>query len=123
MRAVLGISPSLLRATSQALVLALGVTTLGPALHQVHDTACEPALTLHDESRHHFQAAPSTEDDRSTADHCVACHFVRTSRGPASWQSAGLHELPSGARLHHSHGHLSTRPSAAPTPARAPPLA
>ncbi len=119
----LGLSSGLLRATAQLLLLALSVTTLGPVLHGVHDTACDPVLVLHDESQHHFQAASPDAHAGPAADHCVACHFVRASRGPVSWEPAGLLALASGDRLFHSDGQLAAAPSASPRAARAPPLA
>lgn len=121
MRKLLGLPSGLVRATARLLLLTLSVTTLGPVLHGVHDTACEPVFVIHDESQHHFQAAIPNAVDGRAADHCVACHFVRTSRGPVSWEPAGLHSFASGQRLFHSDGQLAAAPSASPRPARAPP--
>jgi hypothetical protein len=112
--------PGLVRAAARLLLLALSVTTLGPVLHGIHDEELQP-LVVHDESRHHFQAASSQDSTTAESDHCVACHFVRTSRGPVSWELTGLHVFAPGKLLFHSDGELVAPPSASPTPARAPP--
>jgi hypothetical protein len=112
--------PGLFRAAARLLLLALTVTTLGPVLHGIHDEELQP-LVVHDESRHHFQAASSQGSSTAESDHCVACHFVRTSRGPVSWELTGLHVFTPGKLLFHSDGELVAPPSASPTPARAPP--
>lgn len=120
MRNLLGIPAWLLRASARVLLIALSVTALSPIAHGVHEDTCEPAFVVHDESAHHFQAATS----RSTAipaDHCVACHFARSSRGPVSWEPSGLTALDAGVLLYHSDGQLLAAPSASPRPARAPP--
>ena len=121
MRKLLGLSPGLMRHTARLLLLALSVTTLGPALHGVHDTDCDPLVIVHDESQHHFTAASSSDNGGPPGEHCVACHFLRTSRGPVSWEPSGLHALTSGNLLYHSDGQLVAAPAASPQPARAPP--
>ena len=120
---LLGVPTALLRFTSRLLLVTLSVTTVGPALHGVHDTDCDPVVVLHDASQHHFAAAPSAADESPGSDHCVACHFQRTSRGPISWEPSGLYALISGNLLHDSDGRLVTPPSVSPQPARAPPHA
>jgi hypothetical protein len=122
-RTLLGLSSTVIRATARVLVIALSVTTLGPALHGAHDEELQPPIGTHDESQHHFQAAHSAVPSPVDSEHCIACHFVRSSRGPVSWEPAGLARLARGLRLVHSDGSLSAAPAAAPTPARAPPLA
>jgi hypothetical protein len=119
----LGLSAGLVRASARLLLLALSVTTLGPVLHGVHDAELHAVVVPHDESEHQYQSPSDTTGAPLEAEHCVACHFVRTSRGSVSWEPAGLHSLATGLRLFHSDGHLVAAPSAAPTPARAPPLA
>ena len=121
MRKLLGLSPGLMRRTAHVLLLALSVTTLGPALHGVHDTDCDPVVVVHDESQHHFAAAPRSDNGVTPGEHCVACHFHRTSRGPVSWVPTGLQALTSGNLLNHSAGRLVAAPAASPQPARAPP--
>ena len=123
MRKLLGLPTAVLRFTSRLLLVALSVTTLGPALHGVHDTDCEPVVVFHDASQHHFDAAPTPNEEPGAADHCVACHFLRTSRGPVSWEPSGLQPLTSGGLLHDADGRLVAPPSVSPQPARAPPLA
>ena len=110
-----------MRATAHALLLALSVTTVGPALHGVHDEELQPLVVLHDESAHHVQAAPSATEP-GTAHHCVACHFVRSSYGPASWIAAGLVALASGGGLANPDGLFVAASFASPRPARAPPV-
>ena len=121
MHRVLGISASLLRISARGLLLALSVTTLGPMLHGVHEEDCEPAFVVHDERQHHFQAALPDDRGWPGGDHCVACHFARSSRGPVAWEPSGLSALSHGVLLYHSDGQLLAAPSAAPLPARAPP--
>jgi hypothetical protein len=121
MRIVLGIPAWLLRASAQVLLVALSVAALGPVAHGVHEDDCEPAFIFHDENQHHFQAAVPDGDGASGGDHCVACHFARSSRGPVSWEPSGLTALDSGVLLYHSDGELTAGPSTSPLPARAPP--
>jgi hypothetical protein len=121
MRIVLGFPAWLLRASARVLLAALSVSALGPVAHGVHEDDCEPAFVLHDENQHHFQAAAPDNDGPSGAEHCVACHFARSSRGPVSWEPTGLTALDSGVLLYHSDGELTATPSASPLPARAPP--
>lgn len=112
----------LCQATARLLVAALSVTSLGPALHEVHDTACAPVVVLHDESQHHLQAAP-TAPRSIDGDHCVACHFARSSRGPVSWEVTGLIALDAGLGLLPTDDRVAAALSVPPRPARAPPLA
>jgi hypothetical protein len=121
MQRLLGLPTGLLRHTARLLLMALSVTTLGPAVHGVHDVDCEPLVVVHDESQHQLAAAPSDSDPLAAGEHCLACHFHRTSRGPISWEPSGLHALSSGDRLFHSDGQLVAMHSASPQPARAPP--
>lgn len=122
MHRVLGISALRRRVAARAVLVALTVATLGPVLHGVHDEQCEPPLVVHDASQHHVQALPAP--DSSPSDHhCVACHFARCSRGAAAWEPSGLSALATGVLLYHADGQLMAAPSAAPLPARAPPLA
>jgi hypothetical protein len=121
MRNLLGIPAWLLRASARVLLLALSVTTLGPIAHGVHEDDCESAFVFHDQSQHHVQTAMPPEDD-VPGDHCVACHFARTSRGPAAWEPSGLTALDRGVLLYHRDGELRAALSAAPLPARAPPV-
>jgi hypothetical protein len=121
MRRVLRLPSGLVRATAHVLLLALSVTTVGPALHEAHDEELQPVVVVHDESEHHFQAAPSTADT-GTSHHCVACHFVRASYGPASWVAAGLVPLAAGVRLTQADGPFVAAAFASPRPARAPPV-
>jgi hypothetical protein len=120
MRNLLGIPAWLLRATARALLLALSVTALGPLAHEVHEDNCDPAFVLHDEAQHHVQAATPAPHQRAE-DHCVACHFARSSRGPASWVPSGLTALDRGVLLYHRDGELRAAPSIGRLPARAPP--
>ena len=122
MRNVLGLSTGMLRATARLTLLALSVTTLGPVLHGVHDTDCDPLVVFHDESEHRFAAATPDDGGTGSGGHCVACHFLRTSRGPASWEPNGLQALQSGSLLLHSDGQILATPSTSPQPSRAPPL-
>jgi hypothetical protein len=121
MRIVLGIPAWLLRASAQVLLVALSVSALGPVAHGVHEDDCEVAFVLHDENQHHFQAAQPDRDGPPGGDHCIACHFARSSRGPVSWEPSGLTALDRGVLLYHSDGELTATPSASPLPARAPP--
>ena len=89
MRTILGLSSTLIRAAARVLVLTLSVTTLGPVLHGSHDEELQAPVGTHDESQHHLQAAHGPDQGPLESDHCVACHFVRTSRGPVSWEPAG----------------------------------
>lgn len=122
MSQLLGLPSGLIRATARVLLLTLSVTTLGPVLHGAHDEELQAPLVQHDERQHQIQAAQSDSQTPLESEHCVACHFVRTSRGPVSWEPAGLIALAPGDRLVHSDGVLSADPAAAPTPARAPPV-
>lgn len=121
MRKLLGLSSTLIRATARVLVLTLSVTTLGPVLHGAHDEELQAPVGTHDESQHHLQAAHTADQGPLEAEHCVACHFVRTSRGPVSWEPAGVVEFAAGTRIVHVDGALSAAPTASPTPSRAPP--
>lgn len=123
MRNVLGLSSGVLRGSARLLLLALSVTMLGPVLHGVHDTDCDPLVVLHDARQHHFAAPTPNDDGTGSSEHCVACHFLRTSRGPASWELSGLQALLSGNLLFHSDGQLVAAPSTSHQPSRAPPLA
>jgi hypothetical protein len=122
MRRLPGLSSTLRRASARLLLLTLSVTTLGPVLHGVHDPDCDPALAFHDEREHHYWFSAPDAPDSASSDHCVACHFVRTSRSPVSWQPVGPHGLSSGARLFQPEGQLPAALHATPQPARAPPL-
>src|SRR5262245_41811909 len=121
-RKLLGLSSTLIRATARVLLLTLSVTTVGPVLHGSHDEELQSPVVNHEESQHQIQAAQGDERGPLDQDHCVACHFVRSSRGPISWEPAGLLTLARGARLVHSDGPLSATPDAAPAPSRAPPV-
>ena len=120
MRRLLGLPSGLVRAAARLLVVALSVTTVGPVMHELHDEELH-GVVLHDESQHHFQAAP-TAPDAPGGHHCVACHFVRTSYGPASWVAAGLAALTGSTRLGDSDGPLAAAALASRRPARAPPV-
>jgi hypothetical protein len=120
MRKLLGIPASVLRVSARVLLVAMSVSALGPAAHEIHEDDCEPIFVLHDESQHHVQSRTSP-DDELPGDHCVACHFARASRGPVSWERTGLSALDAGVLLYHSDGELRAAPSSAPLPARAPP--
>jgi hypothetical protein len=120
MERLLGLSRGTARGTARVLVLALSVTTLGPLLHGAHDRDFAPVLVLHDESQHHFQAASSRAQGLDT-DHCIACHFVRSPRGAASWQLSGVHSFTASPLLSQSDGPRIASLIAAPLPARAPP--
>src|SRR5688572_10950057 len=118
MRRQLGLAPAVLRAGARLLVLTLSVVALGPMLHGVHAEACDPAFVLHDEAEHHFQAAPADPTGFPGGEHCVACHFARSSRSPVSWVSTGLASLATGNLLLNRATHGVSGPSAAPLPAR-----
>jgi hypothetical protein len=122
MGTALGLSTRLVRGTARLLAVVLSVTTLGPVLHGAHDPELSPVIIAHDESLHHFQAA-SAPSAALEADHCVACHFMRSSRGPVSWEPSGLVAFAPGHLLYHSDGALAASPSFARLPARAPPAA
>jgi hypothetical protein len=109
------------RATVWLVLLALSVTTLGPVLHGVHDTDLQPPV-VHDERHHHYRGAPSAEDGLES-EHCVACHFARSFRGPVSWGASSPLRFSTGSRLAHIAGELPTLANPAPRPSRAPPLA
>lgn len=123
MRTILGLPRVWLGGMARLLLLTLSVTTLGPVLHDEHDAERQSTVILHDESQHHLQAAEASDPRSPGAEHCVACHFVRTSRGPVSWEPAGLHALSSGNRLSHTDGRLPAASFESRRPARAPPLA
>jgi hypothetical protein len=120
MRKVLGIPARLFRVSARVLLVAVSLSALGPAAHEIHEDDCDPIFVLHDESQHHVQAREPLPEELS-GDHCVACHFARSSRGPVSWEPSGLIALDPGVLLYHSDGELRASPSAAPLPARAPP--
>jgi hypothetical protein len=120
MRNLLGVPAWLLRVTARVLVLTLSLSTLELLAHDVHEDDCDPIFVVHDESRHQVQAAPSTARE-VPADHCLGCHFARSSRGPVAWEPSGLTSLDSGVLLYHRDGQLRAAPSSAPLPARAPP--
>jgi hypothetical protein len=123
MRRVLGFSPWLLATSARALIVALSVAVVGPMLHGAHDDDCDPAVVIHDERAHRIQAARTDDGGSPDADHCVACHFARASRGPASWEASGQRALLDGVLLTYSDRPLAAAPSTAPLPARAPPRA
>jgi hypothetical protein len=109
-----------MRASARVLLLSLGVTAFGPSLHDVHDIDCDPPVVVHDESQHRFDAAPETGRPFE-GDHCVACHFHRSSRGAASLEVSGLHVLQASGVASPADGALTASPAGAPRPARAPP--
>ena len=121
MRNLLGVPPRLLRGSARLLVLALSVGALGPLLHGAHAEDCEPWFVVHDETAHHFQAASPDATPLAAGEHCVACHFARSSRGPVSWEPSGLTSFVSGNLFAHSDPHRVAILFAAPLPARAPP--
>jgi hypothetical protein len=116
----LGLPRWFLRLSARVLLAALSISSLSSISHGVHEDDCEPAFVLHDETQHHIQAATPFDADL-LGEHCLACHFARSSRGPASWEPSGLIALDKGILLYHGDGELRTAPSAAPLPARAPP--
>jgi hypothetical protein len=117
----LRLPPRLARATARVLVLALSVTTVGPMLHGAHDAEMQSPIIALEERDHHLQRADGG-DAFPHSDHCVACHFVRSSRGAGSWEPTGLQASARGSVLYHSDGDLVAAPDASPTPARAPPI-
>jgi hypothetical protein len=119
-RHLLGLPLWLSRASARVLLLALSVSALGPLAHDVHDDDCHPVFVVHDESQHHVRAAPSVQDG-TPADHCVGCHFARSSRGPVAWEPSGLAPFARGVLLQHRDGEVRAALSVAPLPARAPP--
>jgi hypothetical protein len=121
MRTPLGLPSWLVSATARVLVVALSVTTIGPVLHEVHDEELQAVVVAHDESQHHFQAAP-TAPQAAGSHHCVACHIVRSSHGPASWVAAGLAAAAAGLRLADADGLIVAAAFASRRPARAPPV-
>jgi hypothetical protein len=121
MRNLLGMPPRLLRWSARLLVLALSTGAVGPLLHGVHAEDCEPLFVVHDETAHHFQAASSTSTPLVAGEHCVACHFARSSRGPVSWEPSGLLRFATGTLLVHFERHLVALLLAASLSARAPP--
>ncbi len=123
MGTLLGLPQALVRATARLLLLALSVTTLGPVLHDDHDADWVLQFVLHDENHHQFQADLPDDDNARAGDHCVACHFVRASRGPISWEPAGLADAAAAARLLDADGAALPTPFTSQRPARAPPLA
>ena len=120
-RKLLGLPSTLIRATARILVLTLSVTTLGPVLHGSHDEELQAPVGTHDESQHHLQAAHGPDQGPLDTEHCVACHFIRTSRGPVSWEPLGVVAFAAGLRLIQVDGILSAAPVATPAPSRAPP--
>lgn len=116
----LGLPPWLARVSARLVLLAVAAGAFGPMLHGVHADECDPAFVLHDENQHHVQAAPSPLSS-VPADHCVACHFARSSRGPASWEVTGTVSFAGGLLLRHADGLVVAGPPVAPLPARAPP--
>lgn len=120
MRRQLGIPSWGVRVSARVLLLALSVTTLGPALHGVHDLDCDPIVVVHDESQHRFDGARGTASPFD-GEHCVACHFHRSSRGAASWEATGVHPLQESGVLAHGDGAPLALLTASPRPARAPP--
>ncbi|MGQ0733810.1 MAG: hypothetical protein ACT4QD_09160 [Acidobacteriota bacterium] len=110
-----------LRAVSRALLLVLGVTTLGPVLHGAHDPEHQAPVVVHDESQHHLQAAPQVVPGWPDGEHCVACHFARSLRSPVAWDASDLHTIGHGRLLSHTAPQLVAAASATPAPSRAPP--
>ena len=121
MRHLLGLPAWLHRASARALLLALSVAAFGPLIHGAHQEDCDPSVVLHDERQHPLTAPNGADRGALADDHCVACHFARSSRGPVAWEPSGLASLTSGNFLYHSDGQLIAAPSAVPLPARAPP--
>ncbi len=109
-----------MRVTARLLLLAVSVTTLGPVLHGVHDADCDPVVVLHDERQHHFAALP--DGGTSGGDHCVACHFLRSSRGPAARETRAPQAVVAGALPRASDSQLLAAVGGSPQPSRAPPL-
>ncbi len=123
MRNLLGLPAWLHRAAARALLLALSVAAVGPVIHGVHEDDCDPGFVLHDERQHPLTAATGADYRAPADDHCVACHFARSSRGAVAWEPSGLISFATGALLYHSDSQLVAAPSAVPLPARAPPRA
>lgn len=121
MRNLLGLPAWLVRVSARVLLVAVSVSALGPIAHEIHVDDCDPVFVVHDETQHHLQARGNASDAPAT-EHCVACHFARSSRGPVSWEPTGLMALDRGVLLYHSDGDLRASPHAAPLPARAPPV-
>jgi hypothetical protein len=117
---MLGLRGWLVRPVCRLLIAVLSVTSLGSLLHGAHDIDYLQ-IGPHDESQHHYQAAPS--DPLPGTEHCLACHFARSSRGPVAWELTGFHAFTAGQRLFHDDGQVLAVLLASPTPARAPPLA
>jgi hypothetical protein len=122
MQTVLGVPARVMRAAARVVLVTVTITTVGPVFHEVHDAELRADVIPHDESQHYFQA-DKARGGSLDGDHCVACHFVRSSRGPVSWEPAGLDPLAAAARLFHTDATLSASTFAAPQPARAPPVA
>jgi hypothetical protein len=121
MRNLLGLPAWLHRAAARTLLLTLSIAALGPIIHGVHQEDCDPSIVLHDEWQHPLRAATGSDARTPAGDHCVACHFARSSRGTAAWEPSGLNPLANGVLLYHSDGQLVGALSAVPLPARAPP--
>lgn len=120
MRKLLGLSPDAMRATAWVLLSALSVTTLGPMLHGAHDADFTPVVVFHADHDHVLTTAPG---EHLAGEHCVACHFVRSSRGPVSWEPAGLHPFAAGLLVAWTDWHVTVPGTSTPVPARAPPAA
>ena len=121
MGTLLGLPAWLHRAAARAMLLTLSVAALGPIIHGAHQEDCGPGFVLHDEHQHPLTSPMGADRQSPADDHCVACHFARSSRGPVAWEPSGLIALASGVLLYHSDGQLVAAPSAVPLPARAPP--
>jgi type IV secretory pathway TrbF-like protein len=106
---------------AQLLVLTLSVTTLGPVLHDVHDEELQPLVVSHDETDHTVRSASAPDTRPFEADHCIACHFVRTSHSLGVWQASSLLADPADARLTPFEWCARASLTASPTPSRAPP--
>jgi hypothetical protein len=115
-------SPSV-RRVARLLVLVMSVTSLGPLLHEVHVEDCDPVFVFHDPSQHRFTTVALDPEDPVEGNHCVACHFARSSRGPVSWEPLGLQPIRIGTLLVHADGAASHTTGSGPLPARAPPIA
>lgn len=121
MRCVLGLREDVVRHAARLLLLALSVAALGPVVHGVHEDSCDPFVLVHDARHHHVQSAQPLDEDAAGTEHCVACHFARSSRGLASWERTGRVPLDGGPLIPEASGPLAPAPSSAPLPARAPP--
>ena len=120
MRRLLGLSPRVLRAAARALLLVLGLAALGPLAHGVHADECDTPVVFHDEGAHALRGVA----DRQPAmpdDHCVACHFARSTRAPLASHPARFGPFEGGALLPHADGRLAPIAHARPLAARAPP--